>query len=1008
MHDQPLAVWARARRMLDAYLRPAVHGEPVPLEVTALHVGGEPIDVDEARAQQFTPFAVGDAWGTPWGTTWFRMRGAVPRQWAGEDVVARIGLGYTGQTGFGAEALVWGESGPLQGISPNHDEVRIAGGSVDLLIEAAANPVLDQEAATASLLLPDPSASPLLRLRRAELCVVRRDLDDFCDDLAMVLDLSQQLGAVGARAGRVLAALRRACMVVDPENPCGAMLAAAHAPLREVLAAPGAPSRYRVIAQGHAHIDTAWLWPVRETRRKCARSFSTVLSLMDEHPQMRFACSQMQHYAWMRDEYPTLFARIRERIAEGRWEVVGGMWVESDANIASAESLVRQLLHGKLFCIEELGVEPRVGWLPDTFGYPATLPQILREAGMEWFVTQKLWWNQVNAFPHSTFWWEGLDGSRVLAHFPPAATYNGDASPTELLRTERGFRDHGVASSSLYLYGHGDGGGGPTRGMLRRLDRMADSDGLPTVEHGTASAFFERTARDSGEALPSWRGELYLERHRGVFTTMAQVKRDNRTAERLLREAEMWSCMHPDGLRAYPAKALDEAWKLTLLHQFHDILPGSSMAMVYQEAARDHRRAHALAQDAVDAATQAIAARVDTSAMAQPVLVFNAASSPRREVVEIGGKLRTASVPACGYTTVDAASPDDLGDAVTVGENTMANGLLRIAWDEDGLLTSVYDLQAQRECIAPGERANVLQLFRDHPADYDAWELDTDDLRDPLPLTRCESIEVTERGPLRAAVGVTRRHGATAITQTIALHAGSRRVDFHTAIDWQEPHRLLKVAFPVAVRTSTASYDVGFGHVERPTHDNTSWDAAQFEVPAHRFADLSEHGYGVALLNRDKHGYDVRGNVMRLSLLRSPTSPHPLADRGMHEIAYALYPHPGGLVEGGVVAAAEAFELPLRCVPTSTHPGDLLPSASAVRVDGEGVAVTAVKKAERGDALVVRVCEVAGGRTTARVAPVAAHGAAWRCDLLERPREPAGEAIALGPFQLATLRFDPS
>jgi len=1016
MHDQPLSVWARARRMLDAYLLPAVHGPAIPLEVAALHVHGEPIEVTEARKRAFEPFAIGDPWGATWDTTWFRMRAIVPAAWAGEEVLARIGMGYTGQTGFGAEALLWDGDTPVQGLSPNHDTIPVVrpargGENVDLLIEAAANPYVDPQAPVFPLLAPDPGGTPLFRLQRAELAVVHRDLADFCSDLALVLDLSTQLGGEGARAGHLLAALQRACTLIDPEEPAGS-ITATHATLRDALSNQGAPQRHRLIAQGHAHIDTAWLWPVRETRRKCARSFSTVLSLMQEDPEFRFACSQVQHYAWMRDRYPQLYAHIRDRVAAGQWEPVGGMWVETDCNIAAAESLVRQVLHGKRFLIDELGYEPEVAWLPDTFGFPATLPQILRESGMPYFVTQKLWWNQVNPFPHSTFWWEGLDGSRVLTHFPPAATYNGDATATELLRSERNFRDHGVASESLYLFGHGDGGGGPTREMLQRLARVADVDGLPKVDSGTARDFFQRTETESGDALATWRGELYLERHRGVFTTQAAVKRANRLAERALREAEMWSCLHPDGPTAYPAAQLDEAWKLTLLHQFHDILPGSSIHTVYDEAARDHERAQCLATEAIDAATQAIAARVDTEGTTRPVVVFNAATHPRTEVVDIEGALRTVPVPACGYALVDAHDPaPPPAHPVMVDRNTMANGLLRLTWDDDGLLTSIWDEQARREVLQEGERGNLLQLFRDHPADYDAWEIDAGDLTDPQNNTAAEGIDVVERDPHRATLRVVRRFGASTITQLIELRSGSRRIDFRTSVDWQETHRLLKVAFPTAIRAPHASFDVGFGHVERPTHANTSWDAAQFEVPAHRFADISEDGYGVALLNDCKHGYDVRGGTLRLSLLRAPTMPDPIADRGAHQFTYALLPHPGNLQAGGVVQEAEALNLPLRAVPTTPHHGDLPRSHQAVRIDGGGVAVTAVKKSERGEALVVRICEVDGGRRTVRVTPGTTVATAAACDLLERPRTelPLHDntvELQLGPFQLATLRFE--
>jgi len=1011
MHVSPEQVRARARRMLDAFLRPAVYGPAQALDVEALHVHGEPISVREARARRFEPFAVGDRWGAAWDTTWFRLRGGVPAAWAGEEVVARIALGYTGQTGFGAEALLYRGDTPVQGLSPDHTDVAVSpsargGEIVELLVEAAANPAVDQSAATWPLLLPDPGGTPLFELRRAELCTVRRDVEALCLDMEVLLDLARRLDSRRARSGAVHDALRRACMLVDPEHLTRDAVDAARAPLLDALAHTGAPRRFRVVAEGHAHIDTAWLWPVRETRRKVARSFSTVLSLMDADPDFRFAASQMVHYAWMREEHPELFAQIRRRVAEGRWEVAGGMWVEADCNVASAESLLRQVLHGTLFAEEELGVRPRVGWLPDTFGFPATLPQICTQAGIEFFMTQKLWWNETDVFPHSSFWWEGLDGSRVLTHMPPVATYNGDVSAAEVLRSETDFADHGASSSSLYLFGLGDGGGGPTREMLERARRMGDVDGLPRLDHGTSAGFFERVRDEDGERLPTWRGELYLERHRGVFTTQARIKHDNRLAERLLREAETWSALRPGGLDAYPTAELDAAWKLTLLHQFHDILPGSSIRWVYDDARRDHAQVHAIAERLVDAALQAIAARVDTSGMQRPHVVFNAASSARREYVEIDGNLREVEVPALGCTVVDAGAPAAPPQhPVSARGNAMENGLLRLQWDAGGCITSILDIRSGRELVPAGARANVLQFFRDHPTDYDAWEIHGDDLRVAEEITAAESVEVAECGPERATLRVTRRHGASSFVQSLTLHADSARVDLRVEADWREEHRLLKVAFPLDLRAEQASYDVGFGHVTRPTHENTSWDAARFEVPAHRFADLSEPGHGAALLTRDKHGFDVRGGTVRLTLLRAPTAPDPQADRGAHEIDYALLVHDGALAAARVHQQAEAYDVPLRAVPTTAHPGDLPPSGSLLDLDADGeVLVTAVKKAERGQALVVRVCEVAGGRAEVRMG-----AAATLCDVLERPvagRGEPGGAVALGPFRFATLRIE--
>lgn len=998
---------ARVRATLDRHLRPGIFGATAPLRVSARQLPGEPISAAEALAGEFTPFAVGAPWGPPWGTTWFRLQGEVPREWRGCEVVARVGLGYHGQVGFGAEGLVYVGVEPTQGLSPNHDLVRIAssatgGEAVDFCVEAAANPP-----ATGGLLLPEPAGAPIARLERADLAVRRAGVAGAALDVELLLELVQRLPIDEPRGVEILRALMRCCAALDPDDVAGTV-EHARAQLAQVLSAPAVTSAHVVSAVGHAHIDTAWLWPLRETVRKCARSFSTAVTLIDEYPDYRFACSQAAQHALMKQHYPGLFERMRERIAAGRFEPAGSMWVEADCNVPSGESLVRQLVLGKRFFLDEYGIETREVWLPDVFGYPASLPQLMAQAGVDHFLTQKISWSQTNAFPHHTFWWEGIDGTRIFSHFPPADTYNGDMSPRELLHAVRNFRDHGVAHRSLYPYGHGDGGGGPTREMIELARRSANLEGLPRVELDTVAAFFEKATADATD-LATWVGELYLEYHRGTYTSQAHAKRGNRRAELALREAECWAALASD---EYPHAALDEAWRTLLLHQFHDILPGSSIHWVYQDTERAHAHVIESATGIACAARAAIADAVDATGCADPVVVFNSLSWPRAEVVDLGGGVLTrVHVPSMGYAVTDRAASAETRGGAASGDTWVENEHLRVEWDRAGLLTSVYDKDARREVLAQGAHGNVLQMHDDEPNEYDAWDIDRFYLDRVTDITVLDDIAVVSPEPARAAVRMVRRFGASHLAQTISLDAGSRVLRFATTVEWHERHKLLKVAFPVAVHSPRASFEIQYGHVERPTHANTSWDWARFEVCAHKWVDLSEPDYGVALLNDCKYGVDVRGATLRLSLLRAPTMPDPEADQGHHEFTYALFPHQGDLRAGGVVRAAYELNVPLVAVPIIESAQAGRPSTAAlIQADRPGVVVEAVKRADRDDATIVRLYEAWGtrGPVTMRFGfPVAR---AWRTDLLEREQdavtvEDDRVRLQLRPFEIVTLKL---
>jgi alpha-mannosidase len=1030
----------RIVRVLNEFVRPRRHGPSVAVEVAAHHLHGEPVPAAEALGADYRPFPVGGSWGPPWDTTWFRLRGTVPAEWAGLEVALGFSIGNAGSTGFGAESLLWRDGRPVQGLSPNHREHILAaaaggGEEIELFVEAAANPSLPFGANPWPLLGAEPGGAPLFTLARADLHVRDPEFERFWHDFRVLVELLGELDDTGPHHARLCAGLERACNLLDLPEIADSWRRAQPV-LTDLLAERPAPGTHRVSIVGHAHLDTAWLWPLRETVRKCARTFSTVLDLMDRYPEYRFVVSQAQHLAWMRDGYPELWERMKTRIAEGRLEPTGSMWVEADCNIPSGESLVRQIVYGKRFYLDELGIETNDVWLPDVFGYSAALPQIMARSGIRWFLTQKLSWNQYNVLPHHSFLWEGIDGSRVFTHFPPADTYGGNMSVRELRYSVANFKDHERATRSLYLFGWGDGGGGPTAEMLESARRLADIDGLPRLTmEGPRRFFTEAEAEIDDPAV--WVGELYLELHRGTYTSQAATKAGNRRAELALREAELWSATlaGPDD----PGAELEELWKLLLLHQFHDIIPGSGIHWVYQDTARDHARILAAA-DRLSARARAVhAGAVDTSGAEHPVVVFNSLSHERSELVAVaapagvtaavarsggsgpvqadrdGRVLFEATVPACGYAVYDLVAAEAAPRGrVTAGPGFVENERLRVELDDQGLLASVLDKSAGRQVLAPGARGNRFQLHPDYPNFYDAWDIDRFSFDQAEDLDAVESVEVVEEGPLRAAVRVVRRFGDSRISQVIGLAAGAPFVDFDTEVDWHESNRLLKVAFPVDVRSLRATYEIQFGHVERPTHANTSWDVARFEVCAHRWADLSEPGYGVALLNDAKYGYDISGNVIRLSLLRAPTWPDPVADRGRHRFTYRLFPHAGDLRESGVIDAGYDLNVPLRAVPVTPSSGAPLPFASLLSVEPAHAVIEAVKRADHDPgALVVRMYEAWGRRGPVTLRAPWPIARATVTDLLERELTEApvdGDALTvdLTPFELVTVKLEPA
>jgi alpha-mannosidase len=994
MHDDRREVEQRLDRALRERIRPAVYTLSAPLTAEVWHVPGEPVAVAEALAAEYTPVTVGKRWGPPWGTSWFRLTGSVPDAWAGRPVEAVLDLGF-GRThpGFSAEGLVYRPDGTaVKGLNPRSHWLRIAdkaqgGEPVSFYVEAAANPVI----AGPVTMLGDTTTAPdepLYRLARLDLAVFDEQVWELVQDLEVLSQLMHELPVETPRRWELLRAIERALDAIDLDDVSGSA-AAARGELAGALARPAHASAHRVSAVGHAHIDSAWLWPLRETVRKVARTASNVTDLMDDHPGFVFAMSQAQQLAWIKEHRPEVYARVQEKVAAGQFVPVGGMWVESDTNMPGSEAMARQFVHGKRFYLEEFGIETREVWLPDSFGYSAALPQLVKLSGSRWFLTQKISWSAVNKFPHHTFWWEGLDGTRVFTHFPPVDTYNSEFSGEEMAHLVRNFQDKGLATRSLVPFGYGDGGGGPTREMLARAERLRDLEGSARVEIEKPETFFEKAHADYPNA-PVWVGELYLELHRGTYTSQARTKQGNRRSEHLLREAELWAATAAVRVPSYsyPYAELDRLWKTVLLHQFHDILPGSSIAWVHREARVTYAAVANELTAIISAAQQALAGPGSTE------LVFNAAPHARD-----------------GIAAGAAAAPAAAAEQVTVAERpgggwVLGNGLLRVAVDARGLVVSVYDAVHGRESLAPGEAANLLQLHPDFPNHWDAWDVDGFYRNRCTDLVDADEVALTADGGASATVRTVRSFGSSRAEQTVTLRAGATTVDMETVVDWHEREKFLKAAFPLDVRAERSAAQIQFGHLYRATHTNTSWEAAKFEICAHRFLHVEEPGWGAAVVNDSTYGHDVSRAVredggttttVRLSLLRAPRFPDPETDQGTHIFRYALAP-------GAGIAAAvrEGYRINL---PERRLIGGA-PVEPLVSVDNDAVVLETVKLADDGSGdVVLRLYESLGGRAQARLTPGFEVSSVEVTDLLERPLSETGLDLSLRPFEIVTLRL---
>ncbi|MBS3736585.1 alpha-mannosidase [Candidatus Bipolaricaulota bacterium] len=885
------------------------------------------------------------------------------------------------------EAQCYAKRNPIQSFDHGHEFLKLENvpqqnGRFDLMVEVGT-----------TLLWGGLDVDEFI-LEKAELVETRKEVRKLYFDFKSFNDLRKQLPEDSPLRKKILNKLTEASHSFpfgeDSENRITEGSKDAMRIIEDLKDLESEFSDLKLITTGHAHIDAAWLWPWSETVRKSGRTFSNALKLMEEYPDFRFLQSQPHIYEFVKNRFPKLFDRIKKKVDSRDWEPVGGTWIESDVNISGGEALARQYLYGKRYFRKEFGIDPKITFIPDVFGYSASLPGIARSANCPYFFTQKMSWSEVNDFPHHTFVWEGIDGSQLIAHFPPADTYNGmtfQEPVDEVVKSAKNFREKGELNRAAYLIGWGDGGGGPNRDMVEQVEAINDIEALPDLEFGQLKNFFKGLEKNS-EKLEKWIGELYLERHRGTFTTHGDKKRNNRKLEFALREAEILSSTALLGGNSfqYPKDALDGAWKTLLFNQFHDILPGSSIREVYEDADRDYGKALDSTRKIISEASKDIVEHSDSK---EKLFVFNSlswvtdrlveAEAPNIESDEIsavdpdGNRLpiqrsgrdeekivfNATKLPSLGGKTFKIEPEcSNYRNDITVTERDMENSKIKIVLSKDGSISTLEDKKEEREVFdGPG---NELIAYRDLPTEFDAWELEGDiyDVSNRLPAP--QKTYVIESGPLRGILRQEREFGNSKLVQDIVIYSDSKRIDLETRVDWHEKDTLLKTHFPIAVSSREATFEIQYGHYNRPTHSNTSWDRARFEVPHQKWVDVSEYGFGAALLNDSKYGVNVDETNIGLSLLRGPSSPDPEADMGSHDFIYSLLPHEGDFRDAGVIK--QAYELNTEAVTTYGEP--VTGFDSLVTIEEDGVIVEAVKKSEENGekALIIRIYE-AWGRT---------------------------------------------
>jgi alpha-mannosidase len=948
--------------------------------------GAQSPDFDDTL---WSDFKIGSLWGGYDKFAWFRANVQIPEDWKNERLYLYFLVGPRDDGESTAETLLYVNGRPLQGLDIWHPDAwlppeEVQTGEINIALHAwsgVLNVPARRRFKVAKLIRIDPHAEQLAYITDTLVRTIK------------VLDEND------LRRTQMLETLNQTYLLIDFSKPGTERF---YVSIREALNfinkiiqqwAEQDEIKPRIIGVGHAHIDMAWLWRLSHTRQKAARTFSTVLNLMRQYPEYHFLHSSPQLYKFLQKDYPEIFASVKEKIKEGLWEITGATWVEPDTNVPSGESLVRQFLFGKRYVRETFGREMNLLWLPDVFGYSAALPQIIKKSGIQYFMTTKISWSQFNRFPNDTFYWRGLDGSEVLTHFITTPeegswyyTYNGQMRPEDVKGIWDAYRQKEVNDELIQSFGWGDGGGGPTRDMLEWVKYQKNLPGQPYVSLGKAEPYFDRLEkRLEDKVLPVWDGELYMEYHRGTYTSQAKIKRDNRKSEILYHTAEWLSTLVDllTGQANYPQKTLNAGWEKLLLNQFHDILPGSSIRHVYEDSALDFEEITNIGNQVLN---QSIDALTQQTAGKNQAVVFNSLPWKRNDLIlleyseDLKGKTirlpddspaasqvvetekgnyllcEVDGVPSLGFRSYELIPAIASENTLHLSIDEISTPYYYIKLNQAGQIISLFDRKHNREVLTNGSYGNVLQVFQDKPMAFDAWDIDIYYQETQREITECVEVVVEATGPLRGTLRLTWKYGDSTIIQRMHVYAHNPRIDFETEVDWFESQILLKAAFPVDIRSTRATYEIQYGQVERPTHWNTSWDWAKFEVSGHQWADLSEGNYGVALLNDCKYGYDIKDNVMRLTLIKSAIRPDALADKGHHQFTYSLLPHGGDWREGDVTRQARQLNLPLltkNAAPLSQE----LKSFELAAVSVNHVLVDTVKKAEDGEGWIFRLYE---------------------------------------------------
>lgn len=937
---------------------------------------------------------------------WLKFSVSVPEKLTNWQARVDISTGHReGWDVLNPQMLVFVNNKVTQGLDVNHKDIYLQSGMNDVLIYAYKGMI---------------NSEFKVRLFYKEIDL---DTQKLYYDLLTVKSALEALGEYSTQYAQLGANVKQALNLIDiNSNECDFYESVKKATAffdENIWTEKGVNELATVSFTGHTHIDVAWQWTLAQTSEKMQRSTATILNLMKKYPDYKFFLSQPVLYEYVKENLPDLYEEIKKQIENGNWETEGSMWVEADCNLSGGESLIRQIMYGKKFFKEEFGQDNNILWLPDAFGFSAALPQILKKCNIDTFITSKLSWSESNKYPHDLFMWKGIDGSEILTNFITArdatmpfeddkhTRYNGYTTPSYVLGAWQRFQDKPYSDEIIVPYGYGDGGGSANEEMLEILNRTEKGiAGFPKVKRTGIKSYAERIHKNFEEGVnkqgevPKWFGELYLELHRGTFTSMSEIKKYNRFCEFLYQKAEQLSVIGKTLLGGkYPGKELEKGWKKILLNQFHDILPGSSIKEVYDDAFRIYGQAYETGKDICTDTLSEIAANVKAE---EGVLVYNANSFPVTDYVEHNGKyLYAENIPAMGWKVI-GEKEDSL--SVSADKTSLENIRYKITFDENGNITSVFDKKNQREIVKENSLLNVIEVYENTPYCYDAWEISEYYKDKCMHLVSKEDITV-EKGANFAEIKVNRRFSKSTITQTTRLYNNSDRIDFTLDVVWNEEKTLIKAAFPFNIHTDEAIFDTQFGSIARPTHTNTSWEKAKFEVCGHKWVDMSEDDWGVSIINNSKYGYSLGENEIKMTLLTSPKYPNPEADMGRHTIAYSLFAHDGNARKGNVVNEAYKFNQPLTAV-SVIGKGSLENEFSLVNISSGTVIAETVKQAEDGSGIIVRFYQSANKTENIDVFLNAAFEKCYICDMIENSlNEIKPLKIQIKPFEVITLKF---